>query len=173
MDATTLINGEKYLDKLFDLIANNNMIVNPKELFPFVIASRNKEGKLIGWEISDSEVLFADSSYLDCDEYAQLEGDRFIIPYFSYHFEPSPVCGLNCYRIDLDGKGLHLNPSSETQIDFDHAIYWSDLDVNITDFNCFLAIHLALLYIKEEIYPAVKGASFYNKSLEGLRRSVV
>lgn len=67
--------------------------------------------------------------------------------------------------------GYHLNPDPNLK-HYRHRIDWENLSIDIIRFNCLLAIHLALLYIKNGIYPADQKAGIYEKTLEGIRRKL-
>ena len=163
---------EKYLRNLYEVIYINKMIEDPKAIKSLVQISKNAKGEIIGWEITDKEVKFTTGDYLDCDEGAIKNGDKFIIGYFSYHFQPNGTPKLLIFRVDLEQGDLHLNPDQSLEPRLKHRIPPNESLIDITNFNCLLAIHLGLQYIRNEIYPADDNHGVYNKILEGLRRQV-
>lgn len=164
-------NSAKYLELLFDLLSEHDVISDPKQLFELIEVSEHK-GKTVGWQIDNKEIKFQTDDFMDCDEGAILNGDRYIIDHFSYHFNPSTNSALNSYRIDFDRGDLHLNPDHSLEYYYGHHITPEQLDLDIDNFNCVLAIQLALLYITQRIYPAERQAAVYNKALNGIRRKL-
>lgn len=169
MECSTIKDGNQYLLKLHDALDSSDMIDMPKVINQFAILSYDKKGNLIAWQIDNQNVQFIDGSFLKASEKAVLEGDRFHIKKISHHFNH---IRLNSYRIDFDKKGLHLNPDSKLESTLGHYISADKLYVDIRNFNCLLSIHLALLYIQHEIYPALIEARCYNNKLNGIRRLI-
>lgn len=164
-------NPGRYLHLLYELLSGHDIIHDPKQLFELIEVSEYK-GKIMGWQIKDKEIKFQTEDFMDCDEAALLKGDRYVIDYFSYHFSPSSTSMLKSYRIDLNNGDLHLNPDSSLEDDYSHIIYPEQLYFDIRNFNCILAIRLALLYIDQQIYPADPQAKKYDIVLEGERRKL-
>lgn len=163
---------EKYFQLLLEMLNDFATISDPKEFYGLVEVSMHK-GKIAGWEIKDKVILFYTSDFLDCDEKGLLKGDRYLVKDFSYHFNPSNSSTLASYRIDLHKEDLHLNPAPSLVEYYGDHISCEQLALDISNFNCVLAIQLALQYIKQGFYPAdnsqVEG---YNKVLDGLRRKL-
>lgn len=172
MSISTIPDGEKYLFLLHKMITENRMVNDPKEIYSLVKVSKTSKGKLIGWEITNKEINFATNDKLDCDESAVIYSDMFAIKNFSYHFNPSGSDHLLSYRVDLELGDLHLNPDPTLEGVLEHRIRPDKLPVDINNFNCLLAIHLALQYIRNNIYPTDTTANLYNTVLEGIRRQI-
>ena len=98
-------------------------------------------GPIIGWTINGIEIMFQ-KAYLDCDEHAVGKENEIYIDESSYHFQPCISHTLYQYRIDLDKSGTHLN--TETFLKLPHRLEPDQLTLDINNFNCLLAIHLAL-----------------------------
>ena len=163
---------KKYMNLLTELLNDHNMISDPKKLRGLVDISVCK-GKVMGWRIANKEITFKTDDLIDCDEAALLRGDRFFIKSFSYHFSPAKPGALLSYRIDLDYDGeVHLNPDESLADEYDAHLQADQLSLGIDDFNCLLAIYLALMYIKQCIYPADLQAGDYNRALDGIRRKL-
>lgn len=164
-------NADKYLELLSNLLSEHSMISDPKHILGLIEISECN-GKTVGWQIDNTEIRFHTDDIVDCDEGAFIYGDRYIISYFSYHFSPLDRSTLRSYRIDSNNGDLHLNPDDSLISLYGRHISPEFLDLNINDFNCVLAIHLALLYIRQGIYPADTRAVEYNKALDGIRRKL-
>lgn len=165
-------NQKQYLELLNNLLNDNNLISDPKQLFQLIELSEHK-GKIVGWQILNKEIKFATADIIDCDESALLDGDRYIIRFFSYHFNPSTNSQLFSYRIDSEQGDLHLNPDLSLISQYVDHISPDQLYLDINNFNCVLAIQLALMYIIRCIYPAEPQASEeYNNALNGIRRKL-
>lgn len=165
-------NPDKYFSLLNDLLCGHDMISDPKQLFGLIEISKHKN-KTVGWQINNKEIKFKTEDFLDCDEAALQNGDRFVFKYFSYHFNPAAKDILKSYRIDLDKTGeLHMNPDESLENNYGHYIKPEQLYFDINNFNCALAILLALLYMDQNIYPAEPQAVKYGKSLQDIRRKL-
>jgi len=79
---------------------------------------------------------------------------------------------LLSFRIDLEHGDLHFNPDPSFEPELKHRIPPNELPIDINDFNCLLAVHLGLQYIRNELYPLDDKHGTYNKILEGVRRQV-
>jgi hypothetical protein len=169
MTCSVIKDASLYLEKLDEILRAFGIILEPEELFSLVEIKMTRSGVIVGWEILGKEVKFASGEFLDCDEFALIEGDRWIINTFSFHFQPGENQTLSFYRIDLDQiNGLHLNSSSEETGHIPAEL----LHFDISNFNCIMAIRLAIEYINQAIYPSESGASIYNNALQGVRRQL-
>jgi hypothetical protein len=171
MSYSIVKNGHQYIRLLTNILNDNALITDPKQLFQFIELSEHK-GKITGWQINNKEIQFTTADIIDCDESALLNGDRYIIKYFSYHFNPSNSSSLCSYRIDSEQGDLHFNPDLSLIHYYGDHISPDQLDLNINNFNCVLAIQLALMYITKCIYPAEPQAKEYNSALDGIRRKL-
>lgn len=172
MNTSGIIDAKKYINKLADILSDCGMIDNPKQLFELIELSIYKN-EIVGWQIYNKELQFITGDYLDCDEFAIFRGNYYVFTYCSYHFCPEDYQQFFSYRIDLDSEGFHFNPDSRIENTLGHRIEPNDLPIDIRQFNCLLAIHLALLYIRYGIYPTESQAKQYEKALNGIRRKLV
>jgi len=166
---SVISNGLKYLQLLSQIINNSEIVHEPKAVGDLIIIHRRKN-RVLGWTIQDKEIKFYNGDYLDCDEIARHSGDygKFIINRFSYHF--SSTGDLLDFRIDMDGGDLHAHPDERTKLD-SHLRPGQGLQLDINNFNLLLAIHLAMLYVKEKYYPLFdENADYINRILDRVRR---
>lgn len=172
MVVSIIKDAEKYINLIHDLLNDNAMIADPKQLYGLIKLSVDKDGNIMGWEIEQKEITFVTNDILDCDEKALCKGDRFAITSFSYHFNPDASNSLHSYRIDLEWGNLHLNSDISLKGTYGDHLEADKLSFDITNFNCMLAIQLSLLYIGRQIYPADPKAAEYQRALNGLRRKL-
>lgn len=166
-------NGSKYLQLLSKALNNSEVICEPKVSNKLIkIHIDKRKNKVIGWTIQNKEIKFYTGDYLDCDEIAEHSGDhgKFIINRFSYHF--SPTGDLLEFRIDLQEGDLHAHPDKRTKLS-SHLRPGEGLQLDISDFNLFLAIYLVVLYVKKKCYPLFdENADNINRILERVRRQL-
>lgn len=164
---------DKYFNLIHDILSDNGIISDPKQLYGLIKLSVDHDGQITGWEIEDREIKFVTNDFMDCDEGALLKGDRFEIRKFSYHFKPYSNEELFSYRIDLKFGDLHFNTDISLKDYYGDHLKPYELSIDIENFNCLLAILLALMYISKSIYPADSQASAYENALGGMRRRLV
>lgn len=172
MESSFTLDSKQYLQLLHRFISEHNLINDPKHLKSLVTISRNKQGELLGWIIDDKKIIFSNSEILKCNERAGRSRNEIIIKRFSYHFNPNGNPELLSYRIDHDNKGVHLNPDPSLEREYGHRLLPDNISLNIHQFHCLFALHLALQYIRQKEYPAFSGGEVYNTILEGLRRQI-
>lgn len=170
MISSVITDADIYLSKLHELIRQFGIIIEPNELYSLVEVKMTRNQKIVGWEIKDKEIKFASGEFLDCDEFGEIDRERWKITGFSFHFQPVQNQELLSYRVDLDKlNGLHLNP---VPLDESKHLKPDELELDISDFNCILATRLAIEYLNHKIYPADTGSGIYNKVLNGVRRQL-
>jgi hypothetical protein len=172
MEPSVISDVKRYFGQLHRFLSEHKLIDDPKELKSLVTISKNKNGEIIGWIIHRKEIKFSGFEKLKCDEKAIRNFNEFILNRFSYHFNTKENDELQSYRIDLDSVGLHLNPDPSLEETYGHRVLQTSLTLNLAHFNCLLALHLALQYMKHKIYPACSDGHVYNNVLDGLRRQV-
>lgn len=176
-DISVVMNGERYLVKLAELLMQDRRINSPKNMIGKIYKSR--QGQIIGWEFNSELVKFSSNNSLKCSERSLIAGDRFHIVYHSYHYNPCESANeLYTFRVDLHfsetsgGISLHLNTDPKLESSYPHWIDANMLPIDIKNFNAALALFLCFSYEQKKAYPAAQAACQYNSILAGIRRSL-
>ena len=165
-----IINPHTYFS-LIKRILKNGSIIFPKKIKDIFVLRKGKNGELIGWEIKNVKVLFYNNDFLKVNEKAKSVKSEsiYIIDEHTYHFNPQKKNGLECFRIDKK-KSTPLHANDERAGENKH-LSADELTLDISEFNLYLAVHLALLYIAKRLYPLDnRYGDMYNKELNKYRR---
>jgi len=159
---------DRYISQLKRCLENQYWIKEPKRLESILIASRDKQGNVLGWAIMRQEIIFRDEDFLDVDEYAQrIDGGYAKITTFSYHFHPVRSGSLREWRIDFKDNDLHVNPDEG----HNKHLEPDKVPLNVRNFNLYLTLILTTLYMSKRVYPFEAGAeAVYRLPLENGRR---